>query len=40
MKAPWVPPKGDNFKGKNVNFANEDYALMEEAEKMCRRDSV
>jgi hypothetical protein len=21
MKAPWVPPKGDNFKGKNLDFA-------------------
>jgi hypothetical protein len=42
MRAPWVPPKGDNFKGKNTEFAvmeDGDAALME-AEKMIRRDTV
>lgn len=42
MKAPWAPPKGDNFKGKNTEFAvmeDGDAALME-AEKMIRRDTV
>ena len=42
MKAPWVPPKGDNFKGKNTEFAvmeDGDAALIE-AEKMIRRETV
>lgn len=24
MKAPWTPPKGDNFKGKNTEFVIDD----------------
>jgi hypothetical protein len=40
MKAPWIPPKGDNFKGKNVEFVGEDNVLMNEAEILCKRDSV
>jgi hypothetical protein len=42
LKAPWVPPKGDNFKGKNTEFAvmeDGDAALME-AEKLIRRETV
>ena len=40
MKAPWVPPKGDNFKGKQTDFKGEDENLLMEAEKLVRRDSV
>jgi hypothetical protein len=40
MVAPWIPPKGDNFKGKQVEFVGEDAQLMEDAEKLVRRDSV
>jgi len=28
MKAPWIPPKGDNFKGKQVEFQGEDQDLL------------
>lgn len=40
MKAPWLPPKGDNYKGKQVEFVGEDPALLAEAERLIRRDSV
>jgi hypothetical protein len=40
LKAPWMPPKGDNFKGKQVEFVGEDEKVMQEAERLIRRDSV
>eukprot|EP00349_Pseudokeronopsis_sp_Brazil_P003762 CAMPEP_0202959940 /NCGR_PEP_ID=MMETSP1396-20130829/4139_1 /ASSEMBLY_ACC=CAM_ASM_000872 /TAXON_ID= /ORGANISM="Pseudokeronopsis sp., Strain Brazil" /LENGTH=263 /DNA_ID=CAMNT_0049678855 /DNA_START=371 /DNA_END=1162 /DNA_ORIENTATION=+ len=40
MKAPWVPPKGDNFKGKQVEFNGDDADLMREAEALVRRETV
>jgi len=42
MKAPWVPPKGDNFKGKNTEFmiASGEEEILREAEKMVRRETV
>lgn len=42
LRAPWVPPKGDNFKGKNTEFGpmeDGDLALRE-AEIQIRRDTV
>ena len=42
MRAPWVPPKGDNYKGKNTEFPaseNQDVAFIE-AERLVRRDTV
>lgn len=40
MKAPWVPPKGDNFKGKQIEFQDQDNNNLQEAERMIRRDSI
>ena len=42
MKAPWTPPKGDNFKGKSVEFSpsdEKDPAFIE-AERLMRRETV
>jgi hypothetical protein len=40
MQAPWVPPKGDNYKGKSFEFVNEDQSKIVEAELLIRRNSV
>jgi hypothetical protein len=40
MKAPWIPPKGDNCQGKKNDFSKEDEALMIDSESVIRRDSV
>lgn len=40
MKAPWVPPKGDNYLGKKTEFVNEDDLLLAEAEILIKRESV
>lgn len=40
MKAPWIPPNGDNFKGKNLEFRDENVVEMQEAEILVRRETV
>jgi hypothetical protein len=40
MKAPWIPPKGDNFKYNITAFPGDNHPALEEAEIMIRKDSV
>ena len=40
MKAPWIPPQGDNYLGKKTEFSKEDDIILAEAEILIRRETV